>query len=61
MVKNPSANAGAVGNSDLISGTGKSPGGGNVNPLQYSYLKKISWVEEPGRIQSMGSQRLGHN
>ena len=22
---------------------------------------KISWTEEPGRRQSMGSQRVGHN
>ena len=22
---------------------------------------KIPWVEEPGRVQSMGSQRVGHD
>jgi len=22
---------------------------------------KIQWMEEPGRLQSMGSQRVGHN
>ena len=22
---------------------------------------KIIWTEEPGRLQSMGSQRVGHN
>ena len=22
---------------------------------------KIPWMEEPGRLQSMGSQRLGHD
>ena len=22
---------------------------------------RISWTEEPGRLQSMGSQRVGHN
>ena len=22
---------------------------------------KIPWVEEPGRLQSMGSQRVGHD
>ena len=22
---------------------------------------KIQWTEEPGRLQSMGSQRVGHN
>ena len=35
MVKNPLANAG---DSDLIPGWGSSPGGGNGNPLQYTYL-----------------------
>ena len=23
--------------------------------------RRISWTEEPGRLQSMGSQRVGHN
>ena len=32
----------------------------NGNPLQYSCLK-IPWTEEPGRLQSVGSQRVGHN
>ena len=36
MVKNPPANAGDVGS---IPGTGRSPGGGNGNPLQYSCLE----------------------
>ena len=22
---------------------------------------KIPWIEQPGRLQSMGSQRVGHN
>ena len=35
MVKNPPANAGDVGS---IPGSGKSPGGGNGNPFQYSCL-----------------------
>ena len=29
-------------------------GKGNGNPLQYSFLE-ITWTEEPGRLQSMGS------
>ena len=41
----------------LIPGWGRAPGGGNGNPLQYSCLKKIPWTEEPGGLQSMGSQR----
>ena len=31
------------------------PGGGNGNPLQYSHLEK-TMDNEPGRLQSMGSQ-----
>ena len=36
MVMNPSANAGDLGS---IPGLGRSPGEGNGNPLQYSYLR----------------------
>ena len=43
-----------------IPGSGRSPGEGNGNPLQYSWLR-ILWTEEPGGLQSMGSQRVGHN
>ena len=39
MVKNPSANAGDSGDVDLSPGSGRSPGGGNGNPLQYSCLE----------------------
>ena len=35
VVKNPSANAGAAGAASLIPGSGRSPGVGNGNPLQY--------------------------
>ena len=41
-------------------GLGRSPGGGHGNPLQCSCLKK-PWTEEPGGLQSIGSQRVGHN
>ena len=36
MVKNLAANADAAGNVYMISGLGRSPGGGNGSPLQYS-------------------------
>ena len=39
VVKNPTANAGDTGDAGLIPGSGRSPGGGNNNPLQYSCLK----------------------
>ena len=35
-------------------------GEGNGTPLQYSCLE-IPWMEEPGRLQSMGSLRVGHD
>ena len=35
-------------------------GEGNGNPLQYSCLE-IPRTEEPGRLQSMGSRRVGHD
>ena len=38
VVKNLPANAGNVGEACSISGSGRSPGGGNGNPLQYSCL-----------------------
>ena len=38
---------------------GETPGGGNGNLFQYSCWK-IPWPEEPGRLQSMGSQRVRH-
>ena len=43
-----------------VSGLGRSPGGGNGNPLHYSCWK-ISQTEESGRLQSKGLQRIGHN
>ena len=39
MVKNLPANAGATGDVGSIAGSGRSPGGGNGNPLQYSCLE----------------------
>ena len=39
MVKNPPVNVEDARDSGLIPGPGRSPGGGNGNPLQYSCLK----------------------
>ena len=55
--KESACNAGDPG---LIPGKGRFPGGGHGNPLQY-FAWRIPWTEEPGRLQSMGSQRVGHN
>ena len=50
-----------AGDPDLIPGLGRSPGGGNGNLLQDSYLENPMDREEPGGLQSMGSQRVGHD
>ena len=39
VVKNLPANAGDARDADSIPGSGRSPGGGNSNPLQYTCLK----------------------
>ena len=60
MVKNPPTNSGDVGDAGLILGW--------EDPLEkemathFSILAcRIPLTEEPGRLQSMGSQRVGHN
>ena len=44
VVKNLSANAGDIRDRGLIPGLGRSPGGGNGIPLQYSYLENLHGV-----------------
>ena len=53
-------NAGDTGDPGSIPGSGRSPGGGHGNPLQYSCLR-IPWTEEAGGPQSMGLQRVRHD
>ena len=55
MVKNLSASAGEERDVGLILGWGRSPRGGQGNPLQYSCVQNPT-EEEPGRLQSMGRQ-----
>ena len=51
MVKNPSANARDAGDKGSVPGSGRSPGGGgNGNPLQYSFFffsLQYSCLENP--------------
>ena len=54
--KESACNAGDLG---LFPGSGRSPGEGNGNPLQYSCLEN-SMDRGLGVLQSMGSQRVGH-
>ena len=55
VVKNLPANARDVRDMSSIPRTGRSPRGGHGNLLQYSCLGN-PWTEDPGRLQSMGSQ-----
>ena len=57
VVKNPPANAGDVGS---IPESGRSPREGNGNSLQFTCLGNPR-TEEPGSLQSMGSQRIVHD
>ena len=55
MVKNPPADAGDTGDSGLIPGLGTFLGATSI------LAWKIPWTEEPGGLQFMGSQRVGHD
>ena len=53
MVNNGPANLGDARDVDSIPGLGRSPGGGNGNPLQYSCLENPMdrvawWATDPG-------------
>ena len=60
MVMNPPANAGDARDAGSILESGRSPGAGNGNSLQYSCLKN-PWTEEPGELQARGSERVRHD
>ena len=57
MVKNPPANVGDVGS---IPGLRRSAGG-EVATHSRILAWEIPWTEEPGRLQSLGLQRGGHD
>ena len=56
MAKNPPANAGAKRDASSVPGSRRSPGGGNGNQSSIRSWK-IPLTEEPGGLQSTGSQR----
>ena len=60
MIKNLPTKAGDVKDVGSVLKLGKFPGGGNGNPLQYS-IWRIPWIEEPGELQFMGLQTVGHD
>ena len=54
--KESACNAGDLG---LIPGLGRSPEGGQPKPV---FLPgESSWTEEPGGLQTVGWQRVGHD
>ena len=65
MVKNSLANTGDTRDEGLVPGLGRSPEEGNGNPLRKKTHGILAWkiqqTEEPGELQSMGSQKVGHN
>ena len=63
MVKNPLANAGDMGS---VLGLGRSPGGGNGNPLQYSCLgnpmdRGAWWATVHGVTKELGTTERRYN
>ena len=60
-VKNPPANTGDLRDPGEIPGLGRSSGVRNSNPLQYFCLRNLMNRGAWKTIQSMGSQRVGHD
>ena len=60
VVKNPPPSAGDRRDAGLIPGSGRYPGGGHGNLLQYSCLENPR-TEEPGGLWSVGLQRVRRN
>ena len=59
LAKNLPAKAGDAGDVSSIPGSGRSLEGGMA--AHFSILAwRIPWAEEPGGLQSMGSQRVKH-
>ena len=60
VVKNPPAKAGGIRDMGSVAGSGRSLEEGMA--AHSSILAwRIQWTEESGRLQSIGSHRVGHN
>ena len=60
VVKSLPAKVVDAGDLGLILGSGRSPGKGNATHSSI-FAWRIPWTEEPGRSQSMVSQRIRHD
>ena len=60
VVKNPSANAGDIRDTGSIPEWERCPGVGMATTPGF-LPGESPWTEEPGGLQSMGSQRVGHD
>ena len=61
VVKKPPADAGDLRYASSIPGWGRIPGGGHGNPLHHPRLENPRDRGKPGRLWSIGSQRVGHD
>ena len=61
MVKDLPANAGDLRDTGSIPGSGRSPGGEGMASHSSILAWRIPWTEEPGGLQSIGSQKVGHD
>ena len=60
VVKNPPANAEDTGDVGSIPGSGRSPGGGNGNPFQYSCLENpMDRGDWQGIVHGVTKSRIG--
>ena len=59
--KESSCNAGAAGDTDCIPGSGKIPPEENMTIHSSVLAWRLPWAEEPGGLQSIALQRVGHD
>ena len=60
-MKNSPANAADVGDAGSVPGSGRSPGGGHGNPLQYSCLENPHGQRSLEGHSPWGHKRVEHN
>ena len=59
--KESACNAEVTGDGGLLPGSGRSPGGEGITTHSSILAWRIPWTEEPGGLQSIGSQRVRHD